>query len=70
MRPTEKELVDFIKADLLNDAKCAEEQARSGPFFPEKGIDSKSLRKYARECRDKAATDFTSNSFIMGWAKP
>lgn len=52
---TPEELDNFALADLLNDARCSEEQAASGPFFPQKGITPESLLAYAAECRTKAA---------------
>ena len=51
-RPTHAELFDSCRADLLADATQAEDQAKSGPFFP--GITKESLLAYAAECRAKA----------------
>jgi hypothetical protein len=41
-------------ADLLADARAAEEQATTGPFYPERGITAESLRAYAAKCRAEA----------------
>lgn len=48
------DLDNFTILDLLSDAKQAEEQALRGPFFPERGITSESLRRYAADCRERA----------------
>jgi len=63
---TEQEQIDFIKADLLNDARCAEEQAANGPFYPERNITRESLLAYAAKCRLEALGDFTPEQFING----
>ena len=52
---TADELDNAAIADLLNDARCSEEQAANGPFYPERGITAQSLIAYAQECRAKAA---------------
>jgi len=51
---TEAELNDAYIRDLLNDARCSEEQAVEGPFYPEKGITAESLLAYAAKCRAEA----------------
>jgi hypothetical protein len=51
---TQKELDDCAIADLLNDARCSREQAKNGPFFPEKGITADALISWA-ETYEKAA---------------
>ena len=51
IRYTEQELDDFALRDLLSDAKCSEEQAINGPFYPERGITAESLNAYAAKCR-------------------
>lgn len=51
---TNDELADAWKADLLNDARCAAQQAESGPYYPEKGITRESLLAYAAKCFDDA----------------
>ncbi len=53
-RFTTQELDNAALADLLNDARCSEEQAVSGPFWPDRGITSESLLRYAADCRVKA----------------
>ena len=52
---TPEELEAARVADLLNDARCADDQAASGPYYPEKGITQESLTRYAADCRQKAA---------------
>ncbi|HCJ52976.1 MAG TPA: hypothetical protein DHV25_04650 [Candidatus Kerfeldbacteria bacterium] len=44
----------FALRDLMSDAKIAEGQAKTGPYYPEKGITKASLLAYAKSCRDKA----------------
>lgn len=53
-RYTPEQLESFWHQDLLNDAKCSEEQALVGPYYPEKGITQKSLLEYAEKCRKQA----------------
>lgn len=53
-RYTPEELAEGWKADLLNDATCAEEQAQNGPFYPERGITKETLLAYAAKCRQDA----------------
>jgi hypothetical protein len=55
-----EELAAAWKADLLNDAKCSEEQAANGPYYPEKGITKETLLKYAADCRQKAGVPIPS----------
>jgi len=52
---TPDEQLQAIYSDLLVDAKHAEQQAVEGPFFPERGITSDSLKAYAQDCRNKLA---------------
>lgn len=52
---TEAELAEAWQLDLLNDARCAEEQANEGPFYPDRGITAESLRAYAAKCRLEAS---------------
>ena len=40
-------------ADLKSDIRQAEEQAKNGPFYPEKGITRESCLAYAEDCREK-----------------
>lgn len=49
-----KRLDEAALADLIADAVAAEEQAVSGPFYPEKGITRISLLAYAAQCRISA----------------
>lgn len=51
---TSEELDDAAISDLLNDARCSEEQAITGPFWPDRNITTKSLLAYAASCRDMA----------------
>lgn len=51
---TPEQLADAWKSDLLNDARCATEQAFEGPFYPERGITRESLLACAAECLQKA----------------
>lgn len=51
---TPEELNRHALADMLNDARQAEEQAANGPYFPEKGITAGSLKAYAERCRKSA----------------
>lgn len=55
MRPPQTDLDSAAIADLLNDARCSEEQAVNGPFYPDRGITSESLKAYADKCRATAA---------------
>lgn len=52
---TKAELEEARVADLLVDARCAEEQAEQGPYYPDRDITRESLLKYAAECRAKAS---------------
>lgn len=55
MRPTMQEDLDCAAVlDLLADARSAEEQARTGPFWPERGLTAESLLAYAAKCRAQA----------------
>lgn len=54
MNYTREELDNAAIADLLNDARCSEEQATTGPFWPERGITAQSLLEYAAKCRAQA----------------
>lgn len=51
---TPEELAAAWQADLLNDAKCSEEQAVNGPYYPEKGLTRETLLEYAAKCRRDA----------------
>jgi hypothetical protein len=51
---TTEQLHQFIIDDLENDARCAEEQAVAGPFYP--NVTPESLRSYAIKCRSDIAT--------------
>ena len=51
MKYTQKELDDAAIADQLADARHAEEQSLTGPFYPERGITAESLLDYAARCR-------------------
>ena len=55
MKPGMEELDNEALRDLENDARCAEEQATEGPFFPDRGITSESLLAYAAKCRKQIA---------------
>jgi hypothetical protein len=48
---TPEELDDAAIADQLYDAKHAEEQAITGPFYPERGITAERLLAFAARCR-------------------
>lgn len=50
---TAEELDDAALRDLLNDARCAEEQAETGPFYP--NATREGLLAYAAKCRSQAA---------------
>jgi hypothetical protein len=50
---TDAELLAFRIADLENDARCSEEQAKNGPFFP--NVTREVCLAYAEECRMAAA---------------
>lgn len=52
---TAEQLRDGVIADLLNDARCAREQAEEGPFYPDRKITSESLLIYADKCEEQAA---------------
>ena len=51
---TESELDNCAYLDLINDAKHAELQAKTGPFYYTRGITPESLTAYAAQCRQKA----------------
>ena len=51
---TAEELDNAALLDLLADADSSERQAIEGPFFPDRGITSETLRAYATACRAKA----------------
>jgi len=53
MKPSPAQLFDSCRDDLLSDARQAETQAESGPFYP--GVTRESLLAYAGECRAEAA---------------
>lgn len=53
MKYTPAQLDAAALADLANDARCAEEQARTGPFYPDRGITVESLTQYATACREQ-----------------
>lgn len=53
-RYTSEELDNAALRDLLSDAESCEEQAVTGPFYPERGITAESLLAYAAKCRAKA----------------
>lgn len=50
---TEDELDQAALADLETDIRCAEDQARNGPYYPEKGLTREGLTEYAAKCRAK-----------------
>lgn len=52
--PDIKELDDAALQDLLSDARHSEEQAKHGPYYPDRGITAESLRAYAAKCRAQA----------------
>jgi hypothetical protein len=54
MHYTADELENAALRDLLTDADSSERQAIDGPFFPDRGITSETLKAYAAECRAKA----------------
>ena len=54
MHYTTDELDNAALLDLLDDADSSERQAIEGPFFPDRGITSETLRAYATACRAKA----------------
>lgn len=54
MKPAIKTLDNAALADLLADARNAEQQAKEGPFYPDRGITADSLRAYAAKCRAQA----------------
>lgn len=51
---TDSQLAAAWQRDLLNDAKCAREQAESGPFYPDRDITRQSLLAYAAKCEQEA----------------
>lgn len=51
---TPEELDNAAIADLLNDARCAREQAANGPYYPERNITQESLLAYAVKCEGMA----------------
>ena len=55
MTYTAKQLDKAALRDLLNDARCANLQALSGPFYPDRGITAQRLLAYAAKCRAEAA---------------
>lgn len=59
---TVEELDNAALADLLNDARCSEEQAANGPFWPDRGITAASLLAYAADCRAKAERHLTGGA--------
>ena len=46
-----QELIDGWKEDMLAEIEFAQNQAKNGPHFPERGITKESLLKYVAECR-------------------
>ena len=54
VKPTMPELDQDALRDLLRDARHAYRQARSGPYYPERGITRETLRAYADDCRATA----------------
>jgi hypothetical protein len=51
MKYTLQELDCHAMADILNDATQAENQAKEGPYYPEKNITKETLLNYSKECR-------------------
>ena len=53
MKYTPAELDQWAIRDLISDAEQSEQQADTGPFYPERGITADMLRTYAAKCRAK-----------------
>lgn len=70
----EQRVLDLDSAailDLLSDARCAERQAVEGPFYPDRGITTDSLKSYAAKCRaevEKFKTGGAHNAVVRGEA--
>ena len=49
MKHTPGQLAEAWRADLMNDARCAREQAEVGPYYPAVGITRETLLAMAEE---------------------
>lgn len=67
--PTAEYLLQAEIDDLLIDADHAERQAKSGPFYPERGITRDTLILYAAKClkeaEDKAVVLYFTHTEIQ-----
>jgi hypothetical protein len=64
------ELDNAAIRDLETDAVQAEEQAASGPYYPERGITAASLLAYAAKCRAEIAKYRDSGAHKAALAPP
>ena len=49
MKHTPEQFAEAWRADLINDARCAREQAEVGPYYPAVGITRETLLAMAEE---------------------